>query len=231
LRIDQHRFGDALWCVEKGLALKPSADIRGRILLTKATVCHQLGRTAWALAALQEAEQCLDAKKESALWLRMRLEQLHLLCEAGRHPEAAALLEGASNLAKTAGTERDKLAVRCLKGRILASLGRETEAIEALQAAREAHLAAELVLEATALGLELAALWTSRGREAEVVELARNLEPLVRDKRLPFTARATLKAFCWAVRKGRLDVERSRTLAVDFRLSGSRITHPYTLPV
>lgn len=231
LRIDQHRFWDALQCIEKGLAISPCPERTGRLLLTRSAVCVELGRAQWAIEALTSAESHLDLEEEPDLWLRIRLEQLHLLCEAGKYQDAKPYLPEVHALANAIGTERQKRMILPLRGRIAAGLGQEAEAMACLAIAHAELWAADELFEATAVDLDLAAVFSRDGLPDLIPDLAEQLEPLLRERRLPRAARSTLKTFFWCFRRGTLTTERCSSLATDFRMTRSRITHPYELPI
>ena len=230
LRIDEKRFRDALTCLDRALSLNPGRRQIGRLLISKAAVLGELSRETRALELLQEAERCLDAAAQPRLWLRLRLEQLHLLCQAGRYEESEGKLAEALDLAARVGRDRDRWQVRCLAGRIATGLGRREEAVTALLPVRAELLATRRSFEAAAVGLDLAGLLAGQGKLPAVAELAREMEPLTEETKLPHAARSTLKVFCWAVRRGSFTAEMGQRLAAEFRRTDSRLTRPYVIP-
>jgi Helix-turn-helix len=231
LRIDQEAYQEALEKLEEALTLSPGKERTGRLLLSKAAVLGELGRERLALEALNGVERCLDATREPRLWLRLRLEQMYLLCQGGRFAEAESRRAEALDLASRVGDERDFLDARCLAGRVAAGLDRMTEALRILQPVRAELLAAERLFEAVAVGIDLAGALAGLSRLPEVSAMAGELEPLTRTKTLRAPARLALKTFCWTVQRNRLSPDLSRRLAAEFRRGGRRLRRPYLVPV
>jgi len=230
IAIDKRDFAQALDDLDRALSLRPSEERIGQLLFSKAAVFAELGHEAPALEALAEAQRRFDANAEPKLWLRMRLEQLHLLCQVQRFDEAAALAEETLDLATRVGDDRKRLEARCLAGRIAAGSGRPVEALPLLQEAREKLLTAGRMLEAAAVALDLAALSIENRDLAALNTLARDLEALCRRKKLTSSVRSRLKVFCWSVRGNRPDAERTRALARELRRVIGRLRRPYELP-
>lgn len=228
--IDQRRFEAALEQLDRGLNLHFARELTGRLLLIKAAALVELGRDERALKALQDAERRLERVKEPALRLRLRQEQMYLLCQAERYGEAEAWLAETRKLATRAGRDRERLLVRCLEGWIAAGSGRMEEALKILGPLHGELQSAGRTLEAAAIALDLAGLLTSQGNRAEVEELARQVEPLIQESSFSTAARTTLKVFCRSVHLGTLTPERSRKLAIELRKAGSHVPRPYELP-
>jgi tetratricopeptide (TPR) repeat protein len=232
LRIDQGRFREALQGLDRALGLTRRPDRMGRILLSKAAVLSHMGRELKALEALQTCEIFLDAEEEPALWLRLRLEQLHSVCQLERYADARPWLDEAGELAERVGREWERLQVRCIRGWVAAGLGRNEEALEIFRPLRDDLMGAKREFEATAIGLDLAGLLAGRGDSEGVLALADELEPKLANKKIiPEAARTPLKLFCWAARRGNFRVEQGRKLSLELRKAGGRLTRPYEIPV
>jgi hypothetical protein len=212
------------------MACRPCEERIGQLLFNKAAVIAELGHEEQALEVLAQAESRLEAAAGPRLWLRMRLEQLHLLCQLQRFADAAVLEAETQDLAARIGRDHERLEARCLAGRIAAGSGRAMEALPLLQQVREDLTAAGRTREAVAVALDLAALWIERRDSAALTKLARDLEALNRRKKLASSVRSRLKLFCWSVRGNRLDAERTRTLARELRRAMGRLRRPYELP-
>lgn len=230
LRIDQGRFRDALSCLEKGLRASPSAERTSRLLLSRAAVLSERSREVQALADLAEAELCLDRRLEANLWMRLRLEQLHAVCQLGRFAEAEPWLSEAAELAERIGRDWERLQVRCIRGWVAAGLGRSAEAVAVFGPLRADLKAANRIFESVAIGLDLAGLLAGQGDSDGVLALADELEPLLGDRKIPDPAKTPLKLFCWAVRRGSFQAARGPKLSLELRKAGGRLTRPFELP-
>ena len=228
--IDKRDLAEALDSLDRALSFGPREELVGQLLFSKAAVFAELGHEEPALEILAQAQCRIDAGAAPRLWLRTRLEQLHLLCQVQRFDEAAALIDETLDLAAHVGKDRDRLEAHCLAGRIAAGSGR-ADALPLLQEARARLLAAGRTLEAAAVALDLAALSIENRDLAALAPLARDLEALCRRKKLASSVRSRLKVFCWSVRGNRPDAERTRALARELRRVVGRLRRPYELPV
>jgi len=229
LRIDEGRLRDALTLLNRAFSLDPRPERRGRLLLTKGEVLGALHREEHALEALAQAATCLDPEEEPELWLRLRLEQVDLLCTGRRHAEATAWYSEAGELATRVGRDKERRRARLLGGWIAAAAGRTQEALDLLRGVRDELDAIHYLFDATAVEIDIAALLAEQGLAAEVTALADPLES--RMKKIPKDACTPLKVFCWAARRGTLTAEMARRLAAEFRQAGGRLTRPYEIPV
>jgi tetratricopeptide (TPR) repeat protein len=228
--IDKRDLSEALDYLERGLSYGPSRERAGELLISKAAVYAELGHEDQALEVLAQAQSCFDAQAEPKLWLRMRLEQLHLECQVQRFDRAAALIEETLELAARVGRDRERLEAQCLAGRIAAGSGRTSEALPLLQEAREKLLTAGKSREAAAVALDLGALFIEQRDPAALANLARELEALCLRKKLASSVRSRIKAFCWSVHGNRVDADWTRVLARELRRAIGRLRRPYELP-
>jgi transcriptional regulator with XRE-family HTH domain len=228
--IDERDFVGALDKLDFILVLRPGPAQVGRVQLSRGTVLGEMGRIQRALEALQAAEDCLDRVHEPHLWLRLRMEQLYILCQTERFRDAEPRLAETQKLAARAGSDRQRLQVRRLAGWIASGLDRTEEAVHVLRPVCAEMIATGLVFEGGCVALELAGLLIAQGKTAEAAEVARQVEPLKEEKRLSHDARTTLKVFGFTVRRGTFTVEMSRQLSGEFRKAGTRVTRPYELP-
>jgi tetratricopeptide (TPR) repeat protein len=230
LRIDQGKFQRAVQTLNQALSLGPDREQLGGLLFMKGTVLSEMDRERQGWETLGEAERCLSREEKPRLFLRLRLEQIHLLIQSKRYEEAEAYLRDAESLAETPECDRERLNLKSFQGSIAAGLGRTDEAIERLRSVREELLASGRVFDATAVSLELATLLARRGLLPEVQELTDQLEELIPSKKIPSAARLTLKAFCRVARSSNLSADRIRRFAVEFLKAGGRLTRPFELP-
>ncbi len=230
LRIDERRFAEALLCLEEAVRISPSPKRTGTILLSRIAVLAELCSEKKAFEALRAAEQCLSGERGTALWLRLRLEQMDLLCQTESYAEAAAFRQETHDLAVAVGYDDDRLRLRCLNARIAYRL-EEEGAAELLAAAREETKAARGRIESTALTLDLATLLEHSGRHTEARKLERRLMSPALHKRLPRTACTRLKIFCGALSRRKLTVEMGRQLTAEFRKITGRLRRPFVVPI
>jgi transcriptional regulator with XRE-family HTH domain len=228
--IDQGNLTEALDRLDFVVVLRPRRDHVGRIHLSRAAVLGELGKTERALDAIRKAEDCFSLTRDPHLWLRLRLEQLYLLCQQERFHDAEARLAETESLADRAGRPWEHLQVRRLAGWIAAGSGREDEALRILQPVCREMLAGGMAFEGLSIALDLASTLADRGSPAEVEELADQVQPWIENKKLSHDARTTLKVFCWSVRRGTFTAAMGRQLAGELRRSGSRLRRPYEIP-
>lgn len=229
LCIDEKRFPAALQALDRALVLDRRPEQHGRFFLSKAAVLGELGRELQALEALERAESCLDLDKPT-LWLRLRLDQLYVLCYAQRFEEAEALLAQARELAALVGKAADRLELDWLSGRVFAGLGRLDEASSLLKRVYGEHREAGHAFEAISAALDGVAVLTTQGNLASVQEIARELGAWAQHGKLTHASRSTLRLFFKLVGSG-LKPERAKRLAGEFRKTDTRLTRPYMIPV
>jgi hypothetical protein len=230
LSIDKARFREALETLDRALSLRPWPERNGRLLLSKAEVLGEMSRERHALEALREAEDYLDVMEEPHLWLRLRIDQMYFLCHLEEFREAETFRLEARTLMDRVGRDRERWQIRCLEGRIAAGLGQIQEALDFLQPVREELLAARKLFEAACASLDLAAVLVAQNKLAELEEMARQLQPWEREKRLSDASRTTLRLFCRLVARGSFKPEMGRRFAADFRQTDTRLTRPFELP-
>jgi tetratricopeptide (TPR) repeat protein len=196
---DQHKRAAALERLDQALAIHPTGDERGRILLNKGTVLEQMGRYEEAVAALHEAAPWIDREREPRWYFGVRFNLGVCLCHTGRHEEAAALLPELRAFTGRRAHGIDPWRLRWLEGRIAGGLGRTAEGIEALLEARAAFAAKEIRYDEALVSLELAGLYLEQGRTAEVKALVGAMEPVFRAQGVPTEVHKALVLFRRAV--------------------------------
>jgi tetratricopeptide (TPR) repeat protein len=226
--IDKKRFPAALEALDRALVLDRRPERHGQFFLSKAAVLGELGRELQALEALERAESCLDLDKPT-LWLRLRLDQLYLLCHAQRFEKAAELLAEARELAASVGQPADRLELDWLSGRVFAGIGRLDEALSLLKKVYGEHRGAGHTFEAISAALDAVAVLTAQGDLASIQEMVRELESWTQHGKLSIASRSTLRLSCKLAGSG-LNPERAKRLAEEFRKTDTRLTRPYMLP-
>jgi transcriptional regulator with XRE-family HTH domain len=192
LRRDQRRFADALALLDDALAAG-RGELRGRILLKKATVLFTLGDFKEAVVVLRDATPFVEGEREPGLIFALQFNLAVNLCFLGRHAEAEKLLHHIREVA--AGNDLDLVRLRWLEGRVAAGMGRREAALTALSSAREEFTTREIAYDAALVTLELAALYLDDGRTAEVRTLSRHMMWVFQAQGVHQEARAALHLF------------------------------------
>lgn len=192
------------------------------IQIQKGAFLAEAGRWNDAVQELLRASAQVNGRHSARLRLDLALNLATSLGHAGRHADAAALLDDTRKLAAAHGTDVDRTRLSWLAARSAAGLGRTREALTALGKVRSALAGHGLPYDAALAALEIAALHAAQGHAAEVKELARGLAPLAQgaSEAIPRGAQATLKLFCRLAEKDGLTPESTRRFAEDFLRTG-----------
>lgn len=174
LRKDQRRFTEALERIEEALACDRGV-LRGKILLTKASILQMARETAASTDTLFEAAPLVAEADDPRLEFLLRFTLIATLCEEGRIEEASALLPEVQTIAVHLGGSVDLARVRWLEGKILAARGMGTEARHAFEEVAREFLSRRLAYDYALVSLELATLLLSENRTREVSSLASDL--------------------------------------------------------
>jgi transcriptional regulator with XRE-family HTH domain len=173
LRREQRRLPEALERLDRAFALCKSPEGEIRILLKKAFTFEQMGDAQRALAALDQAEQGIQATGGDPRQLCvLRFNRGVSLCQLGRFEEAAALLPGLRAMTIRLANELDLVRVLWLESRVKAGCGQEEEALAGLEQVRREFAARGMVFDLALTNLELARLYLRQGRTAETRQLA-----------------------------------------------------------
>ncbi|HTQ78566.1 MAG TPA: helix-turn-helix transcriptional regulator [Thermoanaerobaculia bacterium] len=197
LRREQHRFPEALECLDKALARcggEPAAA--GRILLNREHVFEAMGDTQGALAALEEAAPYVERSGEPHLLFALHFKIVNHFCALQRYAEAAVRLPGVRDLAQG---KLHLTRVLWLSARIAAGQGRVEEAMAELEQVRLEF--EDLPYEAALASLDLALLYLQVGRTAEVRDLALAIGGIFEAKGIAREALAALTLFCEAAKQ------------------------------
>jgi transcriptional regulator with XRE-family HTH domain len=202
LRREQHRFLEALDLLDQArAAIGDDAPAVARIILQKEHVFDVMGDSEGALAALEEAAPFVEASGDLDLLFSLRFNLAADLCLLERYGEAATLLPHVRELAVEQANELDLIRVSWLDARIAAGQGRDEQAIGGLEQVRRDLEDHKLPYDAALASLDLAMLWLKGGRTAEVKELALEMEPIFRAKKIHREALAALQLFWEAAKR------------------------------
>jgi tetratricopeptide (TPR) repeat protein len=204
----------ALDRLEQAIAICPSQDALGRILLKKCKTLENLGLYVEALATLSQAEPLIDPEREPRNLCVLQFNRVVNLCHLGRHAEAEGALPGLRRLVGQLDNAMDQIRLSWLEGRIAAGLGRNPEAIERFSGVRDEMAAREIRYDEALVSLEVAELHLREGHTAEVKALARQMEPVFRDQGVHEEARKALDLFRRAVERETVTAELARRLVV-----------------
>jgi transcriptional regulator with XRE-family HTH domain len=211
LRRAQHRFADALECLDRALAASGTDPlVAGRLSIKKANVLEQWGDHAGALAVLEKATPTIEAAQDPHLLLRLRFNTAVNLVYLERFAEAAALLPETMELARTQDRKLDGTRVAWLVAKVDAGRGRVKEARAGLERVSQDFTTQELPYEAALASLDLAVLDLKEGRTAEVKRLAVAMNWIFEAKGIDREALAALALFCEAAKQEAATVELAR---------------------
>jgi transcriptional regulator with XRE-family HTH domain len=201
LRRSQRRLPEALALLDRALALDPTGQATGRLLLKKAKTLEELGEMETAIAVLREALPSVEASRDPRLHFCLRHNLVDYLSKSERFAEARAGLPEVERLGRKSAGEIDRIRVLWTKGRIAACFGECDTAVDALSQVRGAFISHEMDYDAALVSLELSTLYLRAGRTAEVKTLARHMAPIFRAKDIHREALAALLVFRQAAEK------------------------------
>jgi tetratricopeptide (TPR) repeat protein len=212
LRRDQRRFAEALERIGDALAADRAAELRGKLLLSKAQILEALGDTAGSTAALEEAVPWIDLEREPRTALGVRFQFLVNLCREGRAAEAEPRLRQTRTLAERSGKKTDLDKMVWLESKVHAGVGRYGEAEDGFRQVQRAFQAQALPYDYALVSLDLALLLLQQGRTAEVRALAGEMVWIFRAEGIGREAQAALRIYCEAARRETATVELTRRI-------------------
>jgi transcriptional regulator with XRE-family HTH domain len=211
LRREQHRFADALECLDRAVAASGAGSlVAGRLSIKKANVLEHSGDHAGALAVLQETAPTIEAAQDPHLLLRLRFNTAVNLVYLERFAEAEVLLPETLELAREQARKLDGTRVAWLIAKIDAGRGRVKEARAGLEKVTQDFTTQELPYEAALASLDFAVLDLEEGRTAEVKQLAVAMSWIFEAKGVDREALAALALFCEAAKQEAATVELAR---------------------
>ncbi len=211
LRREQHRFDDALECLDRALVGSGTGSlVAGRLSLQKANVLEHSGDHAGALAVLAKAAPTIEAAQDPHLLLRLRFNTAVNLVYLERFAEAEILLPETVELARQQARKLDGTRVTWLVAKVDAGRGRVEEARAGLEKVTQDFTTQELPYEAALASLDHAVLDLKEGRTAEVKRLAVAMGWIFEAKGIDREALAALALFCEAAKQEAATVELAR---------------------
>jgi tetratricopeptide (TPR) repeat protein len=209
LRRSQRRFPEALAQINEALSLD-RGDLKGEILLTKATIHEMLGDPEAAVVVLAEAALLFDPVRQPRNACSVRFDLLVALCGLQRFEETEQKLREVRELAERLGGALDLTRVVWLEGKVAAGLGRAAKAEMAFRQARQEFEQRELTVNYALVSLELAMVLLEQGRTGEVRTLAEEMLAIFRAQQVEREALAALRLFCEAAKQETATVELAR---------------------
>lgn len=204
LRIDQRRFDDADRLLSAAAARAPE-HLLPRIVIKHANLWMTLGRVEEALDQFEGAARALDAATEPVLHLATVTGRIDCLCDLGRATEAATLLRAERSAYLDAGDEHLAVLYDFYRARVALSLDRHADAEAGFTAVRDRLLALDRDYDAVIASLYLADTLLAAGKMAELRDLATNLVPLFRSRRVERETLASLRLLAEAVKAETFD--------------------------
>ena len=178
LRIEQERFDEAIDLLDRALARVGPGRAAGRLLIKKAYAFELSGQEECALAALREAAQWVDRKREPRQYVVLQFNVLTALCKLGRYSEAEPALDQIRAMVLALNNELDLARVRWLEGTVAAGLGRGAEAVASLDEVRRFFASRRIAFDMALVTLELSILHLGAGHYPKVRELSREAATL-----------------------------------------------------
>ncbi len=216
LRREQHRFSEALDCLNKAMSSSGTSPATvARILLKKEHVLEQMGDPQRALETLEEAAPFVAVLGDARLRFAHLFKTINNLYHLGRYWEAMERLPQVRDLAVQQGNELDLIRVVWLEARVAAGDDRREQAIAGLEQVRQDFTARELPYDAARASLELAVLYLEEGRTAEVRNLARAMSWIFQSQGIAREALAALTLFLDAAQQETATVELTRRVVVE----------------
>ena len=206
LRRAQRRFAEALACFDKAMAVSRFPE---RAFLNKGFTYEVMGDYANAVETFRAAEPLVERHDDPRLRNILRLNLSNVLVHAGRHGEAAELVEEVRRSPEGLG-QIDIARIPWLEGRIEAGLGRRDEALRLLARARQSFEAEGMFYDVALALLEESALLLEENRTREVQALTRELSKVFAAQGVHREALAALQIFQEAAEREAATAELTR---------------------
>jgi tetratricopeptide (TPR) repeat protein len=156
-----------------GIHLKRGdSHLAGRAMISKGMFKGYHGESGEALELTRQGLELLDENRDPVLCFQAIHNQVHLLVDLERYPEARLLLWSNLGRYERHGGTIDRLKLRGLWGLINAGLGKLDEAARDFEAERRGFEEEGLSYTAAVAGLDLAAVYFEQGRIAETEAVA-----------------------------------------------------------
>jgi tetratricopeptide (TPR) repeat protein len=195
---DQRRFDEAFRLLDRVIAIsRRSGDphLTGKALIKQGIFCGVADRLETAIRCLAEGIELIDPTAEPRLLVAARHNLIVYLTQAGRHREAAVLLDETRPLYTQLGDRMNLIRLQWLEGKIAQALGDVGQAEALFQQVREELVQRELGYDAALLSLDLAGIYAQQGRGGEMRRLAEEMIPIFQSRDVHREATAALIVF------------------------------------
>lgn len=189
-----------------------SGELKGKILLTKASIHHALAEPVASVAAVLEAAPLLDPDREPRLVWGVGCDLVANLVDLGRAEEARERLPELRRMAEKLGGELDLVRVLWHEARVAEALGHLGDARKRFESVRSAFDRPELSYDYALVSAELAVVLLKQGETARVRTLSDEMHRIFRSQGVHQGALAALRIFCDAAKKETFTVEMARAL-------------------
>ena len=187
-----------------------NGELKGKILLTKASIHHALKEPEASIASVLEAAPLLDAEREPRLVWGVGCDLVANLIDLGRVEEARQRLPELRRVAEKLGGALDLVRVLWYEARAAEALGKLEEARKRFGQVRSAFDKPELSYDHALVSMELALVLLKQGETARVRTLSDEMLRIFRSQEVPQAALAALRIFCDAAKKETATVELAR---------------------
>lgn len=205
----ERNFPLALKRIDEALALA-KGELKGKILLTKASIHYAMDEPNASIAAVLEAAPLLNAEQEPRLAWGVRYDLVVNLIDLGRAVEARHWLPELRKLAKHLGGELDLARVLWLEAKVAGALGNLFEAREHFEHVRSAFDKPELIYDRALVSMELSIVLLELGETAQVCSLGEEILQIFRSQQVRRETLAALQIFFEAAKRETATVELGR---------------------
>ncbi len=208
---DERELPAALRKIDEALALD-NGELRGKILLTKASVHHALDEPEAATAANLEVAGLIDAAREPRLLWGVLYNLCTDLLDLGRAEEAKEKLPEVRRLAERLGGDLDLTRLTWLESKVAAGLGELAAARDGfVQVRRAFHPTA--CYDAALVGLDLSNVLLQQGETTQVKAIATEMILIFRSQQVHQEALKAIRLFCEAAQRETATAELARRVA------------------
>jgi tetratricopeptide (TPR) repeat protein len=214
LRRAQRRWDDAMGLADQALAIYQAHDDSqgvGSVLVKRAKILEELGRTGEALSSLERAVEVAVPTSHLGLYARHNL--VLCLSLAGQNEEAARLLGEVRECFRQSGRSLDLLRLHWTEGKVAFGLGRFQEAETQFREVQADFLSRGMGYDAALVSLDLAVLFALEHRTEDLKRLAAEVMQVFESRDVHREAVAALILFQNACEEERLTAELAGQIA------------------
>jgi tetratricopeptide (TPR) repeat protein len=203
---------EALKRIAEALALD-NGELKGKILLTKASIHHAQHEPEASTATLLEALPYLDTAREPRLAFGVCHDLLVNLTDLGRAEEARLRLPEVRSLAERLGGELDGARVTWLEAKVADGLGDLESARAGFERVRSAFQKPELSYDFALVSVDLSLVLLKQGETKRVRTIAEEMAFIFQSQQVHSQALVALRIFCEAAKREAATVELARQVA------------------